>query len=321
MKVAGQTAPPPERNAAQAPSRRPERDEGWDRALENETQREVEPEVEPEADDEDGQPAAQTEEERPEDTPPNTDQELPPSLAEPPMPVAQQDLAWLGLLGAAFVLPTPPAESTAPLQTSDLPDLTDAIVPGEGLQDLAASTWPMPELGLEEGAPAEATVSATAAAPHLVTPDEPMTASASPTPSSAPAAPTRPAEVAALPEPQAVSTPVEEAIELEVGELGRVRLHVEVADDGLKLEIHTEDPRTAAFLQARKTELLDAVQATAKGASVDVNVTAEEQHRRSGREDPAPKGDTSHERSAKTGSTDRPTPRYVGVPGLVNEVA
>lgn len=61
-------------------------------------------------------------------------------------------------------------------------------------------------------------------------------------------------------------------IEIEVGNLGRVCVRMEMQGDGLKLDIRTDDPRAAAFLQARKTELLEAVASAQESSHVQAEV-------------------------------------------------
>src|SRR5690606_3997507 len=75
-----------------------------------------------------------------------------------------------------------------------------------------------------------------------------------------------PTEPPPLPSRPPTGTPPNE-VELELGNLGRILLRFDAADDGLKLDTRADDPKTAALLQARKTELLEAVSSTQGGAS------------------------------------------------------
>lgn len=77
-------------------------------------------------------------------------------------------------------------------------------------------------------------------------------------------------------------------VEIDVGNLGRVHVRVEMQGDGVKLDIRTDDPRTAAFLQTRKTELLEAVTASHAGSHVHAEVHDDARGRRAPQRPDAP---------------------------------
>lgn len=67
-------------------------------------------------------------------------------------------------------------------------------------------------------------------------------------------------------------------LDLQLGDLGHVRVHIEQIGDGTNITIRAEDAATVAFFTERKTELLDAIHGQTEGTAINVDIRGGHQH-------------------------------------------